>query len=181
MRVPNNVHVRQSYYAEVVFCHLPVSTFNSVCLHPAAEEASDLVVAMATVLLGFKRSSEDGRRTRSVGRLYLSSRLSFMSLSSQVPLCFSLRPLRQRAEECGLLAPASSLSSSDPGRVGRVRGGVETKRAEIHCVALLKNVHNSSASLPLSLRGFSFRLLARPRRFFALRERAQAHMVGNGS
>ena len=88
--------------ALVVLCRSGVLSFTRVhhqqfkiylCLHPAAEEASDLVVAMATVLLVFKRrSSEDGRtRSRSVGRLYLSSPcLSFMSLSSQVPLCFLL-------------------------------------------------------------------------------------------
>ena len=130
IRVPNDVH--SSHYAKVVFCHFPLSTFNILiypCLHPAAEEASDLVVAMVTVLLVFKRSSEDGRtRTRSVGCICRR-----VSLSCHCPLKSPFASLcvpsaLQRAEECGLLAPASSLSSSDPGRVGRVRGGVEESR-----------------------------------------------------
>ena len=119
----------------------------------------------------------DGERGRSVVFVVAVSLFHVIVLSSP-PLLPSLcvPSLRQRAEECGLLAPASSLSSSDPGRVGRVRGGVET-RAEIHCVALLKNVHNSSASLPPSAASRSASWPAQGA-FFAPLERARASAHG---
>ena len=72
----------------------------------------------------------DGRgRGRSV--VFVVASLFHVIVLSSPPLLPSLcvPSLRQRAEECGLLAPASSLSSSDPGRVGRVRGGVETRES----------------------------------------------------
>ena len=125
----------QSYYAEVVFCHLPVSTFNSVCLHPAAEEASDLVVAMATVLLVFKRRSSEDGRTRSrvaVGRsvvfVVAVSLFHVIVLSSPPLLLFASPP-----PTCGIVRTARScifsfIFGSRQSRQSEGRSGDEESR-----------------------------------------------------
>ena len=125
----------------------------------ARERATDLVVASAVLQRPRpprQRPTEASNGVaRLVGWLYLSSCLSFMSLSSQVPFrssalsSASARPLCQRAE-CGplvlhlLFHLRTKAEHAGPGRG-------EERRGEIHCAPPLKNVHNSSLFLAAPL------------------------------